>query len=78
MSAKIPRSADNDYSPAIIAERQHFLRGVGDRVEPGSRLVDTDVGCLSRQQYRNQQLEIGCVFQPRERAARIDVIAEQA
>ena len=25
MSAKIPRSADNDYSPEIIAERQHFL-----------------------------------------------------
>ena len=24
MSAKIPRSNDNDYSPAIIAERQLF------------------------------------------------------
>ena len=26
MSAKIPRSNDNDYSPAIIAERQHFIQ----------------------------------------------------
>jgi len=51
------------FGQSCFAERQHGGRRRSDRVESGGCLVDTDIGCLSRQNDRDQQLKWRCVVQ---------------
>src|SRR6185437_10654738 len=48
---------------AVLAQREHFFRRVGDREQPPGGLVDTGVGGLRRQDYRHQQFERRAVLE---------------
>ena len=48
---------------AVLAEREHLGRRVGDGEQPPRRLVDADIGRLRREQHRSEQLEHVGVFE---------------
>ena len=56
LGAKEPDGLDQ-LAHALLAERRHLLRRVGEREQRRRRLVDAGVGRLRRQHHRDQQRE---------------------
>ncbi len=50
---------------AVLAERHHFFRRIGQREQSRGRLVDAGIGRLRRQHHRDQQRERIGVLQAR-------------
>ena len=56
LGAEEPDGLDQ-VAHALLAERDHLLRRVGEREQRGRRLVDAGIGRLRRQHHRHQQRE---------------------